>query len=53
MLNAFPLQQWLHERALNVTLYVHCMSCLSIKIGGTDKFRRTLSGNCRTYHEIL
>ena len=23
---AFPLQQWLYER-LNVTLYVHCMSC--------------------------
>jgi len=24
---AFPLQQWLHERNLKLTLYVHCLSC--------------------------
>ena len=23
----FPLQQWLHESRLSVTLYVHCLSC--------------------------
>ena len=25
---AFPLQQWLHERASVLTLYLHCLSCL-------------------------
>jgi hypothetical protein len=24
---AFPLQQWLHERASLLRLYSHCMSC--------------------------
>jgi len=28
ILIAFPLQQWLHERAC-VTLHAHCLSCLS------------------------
>jgi hypothetical protein len=27
----FPLQQWWHEHTLNVTLYVHCPSCLSYR----------------------
>ena len=27
ILIAFPLQQWLHERAPLLTLYVHCLSC--------------------------
>jgi hypothetical protein len=26
---AFPRQQWLRERALGVTLYVHCLSCFT------------------------
>jgi len=26
-LTAFPLQQWLHERALILTLYLHCLHC--------------------------
>ena len=53
MFIAFPLQQRLHERALNVTLCVHCLFCLSINVCGTDRIRRTVSGNCGTYHEIL
>ena len=24
---AFPLQQWLRERGLMLTLYVHCLCC--------------------------
>jgi hypothetical protein len=28
ILIAFPLQNWLQERALIITLYVHCLSCL-------------------------
>ena len=27
ILIAFPRQQWLRERALSITLYVHCLSC--------------------------
>jgi len=27
ILIAFPLQQRFHEHGLNVTLYVHCLSC--------------------------
>jgi len=26
ILTAFPLQQWLHEQRLNITLYVNCLS---------------------------
>jgi len=28
ILAAFPLQQWLHERAWILRLFVHCLSCL-------------------------
>jgi hypothetical protein len=28
ILTAFPMQQWLRERALILHLYVHCLSCL-------------------------
>jgi len=31
ILIAFPLQQWLHERAHNITLYLHYRSCYSRK----------------------
>jgi hypothetical protein len=31
ILIAFPRQQWLHETCLNVTLYVHCPSCINCK----------------------
>ena len=34
ILIAFPLQQWLHERPLNVTLYLHRLPCLSL-VGDT------------------
>ena len=27
LLLAFEWQKWLHERAINGTLYVHCVSC--------------------------
>ena len=27
VLTAFPRQQWLREKPLNVSLYVHCLSC--------------------------
>jgi hypothetical protein len=27
LLTAFAWQKWLRERAMNVTLYVHCISC--------------------------
>jgi hypothetical protein len=27
ILIAFPLQQWLRERALTIRLFVHCMFC--------------------------
>ena len=27
ILIAFPLQQWLHERAPVLHVYVHCLSC--------------------------
>jgi len=32
ILTAFPLQQWVDERAWMLTLYVHCLSCLSYSI---------------------
>jgi len=30
ILIAFPQQQWMHERALMLRLYVHCMSCQNV-----------------------
>jgi len=30
VLIAFPLQQYLHERRLDVTLYVHCLPCYDL-----------------------
>jgi len=32
MLIAFPLQQWLHERALNVMLCIHFLSCSVLNV---------------------
>jgi len=33
MLVVFPLQQWLHERASMLRLYVHCLSCSVFRNG--------------------
>jgi len=38
MLIAFPLQQWLHERALLLRLYVHCLSRYNIIVNLTHLF---------------
>jgi hypothetical protein len=32
ILIVFPLQQWLHERASLLRLYVHCMSSLTLQL---------------------
>jgi hypothetical protein len=34
ILAAFPLQQWLHERASVLRLYVHCVSCVTDTAAG-------------------
>jgi len=39
LLTAYPLQQWLHEEHLIVTLHAHCVSCLNLCKG----FRSTAS----------
>ena len=31
---AFALQQWLHEHALVLCLYIHCLSCQGLGRGG-------------------
>jgi len=36
ILIAFSLQQWLHETRLNVTLYVQCLSYVSLLCDWTD-----------------
>jgi len=28
----FPLQQWFHEKRINVTLYVQCLACLQLRV---------------------
>jgi hypothetical protein len=30
VLNAFPREQWFRERATQLRLYVHCLSCYSL-----------------------
>ena len=32
---AFPRQQWLREKRLNITLYVHCESCFMYSLQAT------------------
>jgi len=40
ILTAFPLQQWLQERAKMLCLYVHCLSCLKMRGFQTWRFNR-------------
>jgi len=46
ILIAFPLLQWLHERAWNVTLYVHWLSCF---VPDYDSFITQKSRICRDH----
>ena len=41
ILIAFPLHQWLQERAIILRLYMHCQSCLKMSAVQTWLFNRT------------
>jgi hypothetical protein len=43
ILIAFPLQQWLHERASFLHLYVHCLSCFEIPVRINDDYKKKQS----------
>ena len=32
MFTAFPVQQWLNERACTLRLYVHCLPCFELRL---------------------